>query len=523
LKRSWAVLWQSLGGLGARLGLSWPLWWRLGHSWVRRGDTGTAPGVPQGACHRRGGAKPCAQALKTLPVYILEREREIYIYICIYLFFGRDAQYYLARSVPWKAKAERFARRVHPVLLYGAGTWVWKQTIVQRIKAWETKLLMRMFRVAKQAGEEWVKWYKRSARVAIKMFAECGQQSVVEKLLLKIHRLAGVIGRAYAFEKEGLRIPPAMLFLESAISWRDTWWWRTLQQTAPSTDPSWRHPCGPGRTPLQWEEPLVAAIGVDWREKACKPDWGATYETVAQTAFAAVSLKRPKPAQSANEDQQIPYKEPRVVFEEAYPWSKLATMESLPAVELLADSLVVVNWANGIWEAEARQHKAALQYLVSSLHRWWGDGVARPRTTTANWARHIYRELNKRADSLATSGLQGNPMSWATARQGIPVAIRAWSDGGLRNDSAGAGWIIKGAWTWEDVEKDHWEDLACAALELGCCDALIAEIVAFTQVVDAVDSILRTGRVKFSDSHRVRVRSTLAASEANLRCTADSR
>ena len=100
-------------------------------------------------------------------------------------------------------------------------------------------------------------------------------------------------------------------------------------------------------------------------------------------------------------------------------------------------------------------------------------------------------------------------MSWAATRCGSPVAhpvaIRAWSDGGLRDGRAGAGWILKAAWSWEDVGKDHWCDFACAALELGECTVTVAEIVGLTQAMEAVDSVLRTGHVLFSDHHRVRM------------------
>ena len=94
------------------------------------------------------------------------------------------------------------------------------------------------------------------------------------------------------------------------------------------------------------------------------------------------------------------------------------------------------------------------------------------------------------------------------------MALRVWSDGGLREGSAGTGWIIKGAWTFDDVERDMWEDIAWVALELGSCTITVAELVGIMEAVSAIDSLLRKGRVQFTEHHRVLSVSRPAKEEA---------
>ena len=112
----------------------------------------------------------------------------------------------------------------------------------------------------------------------------------------------------------------------------------------------------------------------------------------------------------------------------------------------------------------------------------------------------MYREYNKEADSLATQGIisQSSFMKKCTLPSGIPVALVANFDGGLRDGHAASGWILKGRWE----EMEDWIEIAHASLYIGMETSMFAELYPATRALSAALSFARTvegdgtGRVK---------------------------
>ena len=139
--------------------------------------------------------------------------------------------------------------------------------------------------------------------------------------------------------------------------------------------------------------------------------------------------------------------------------------------------------------------------MLALYKAWQLDAVA-PRRKHCGWARHVYREYNKEADSLATQGIisQSSLMKKCTLPSGIPVALVANFDGGLRDGHAASGWILKGRWG----EMDDWIEIAHASLYIGMETSMFAELYAATQALSAALSYARTGTVECDGTGRVR-------------------
>ena len=136
--------------------------------------------------------------------------------------------------------------------------------------------------------------------------------------------------------------------------------------------------------------------------------------------------------------------------------------------------------------------------VVTSLYEWWAQGLTRPRTALAQWCSHVYREANKRADRIATPGVQGlvaGRVSKALERfASAAVAYRTFTDGGLRDARAGTGWTIHCA-TMEAV-PDTWHAAGFAITSGGggCADS------ARTSMDEGGNSILSELRAKVSSA-----------------------
>ena len=52
----------------------------------------------------------------------------------------------------------------------GSGNWSWTVHTVDRIKKWETKMMMRLFRFKRGKHETWVEFYTRCCKAARKIW-----------------------------------------------------------------------------------------------------------------------------------------------------------------------------------------------------------------------------------------------------------------------------------------------------------------------------------------------------------------
>ena len=71
---------------------------------------------------------------------------------------------------------------------------------------------------------------------------------------------------------------------------------------------------------------------------------------------------------------------------------------------------------NGAWEVKGEEHAIPVRGVVDQFVRWFLGGTFRPRTDGNDWCRHIFRELNKAADThanwLMDNGDSGPGAQW---------------------------------------------------------------------------------------------------------------
>ena len=97
-------------------------------------------------------------------------------------------------------------------------------------------------------------------------------------------------------------------------------------------------------------------------------------------------------------------KKPRVTFDVEQVWDGPDRQTTL--LEVLGDSELDIGWVNGQTRCETHVH--LLNLLTSaqeSRFDAWRHDMILPRQSHLPWCRHIYRELNKEADALATEAL----------------------------------------------------------------------------------------------------------------------
>ena len=175
-----------------------------------------------------------------------------------------------------------------------------------------------------------------------------------------------------------------------------------------------------------------------------------------------------------------------------------------PAVTLLGDSELVVNWASGQAYCRSSRHMDLIQVAHETCYGWWAQGHAAPAEGAHEWYGHIYREHNAEADHLAGRGAAGANHGFVRKRVDTAtpyVALRGFFDGSGGKPSqdevlpnAGAGWKLycwyQGASSWEQVAR------ACTCL--GKVGSAVAELTALYQLTPACDRILRTGQIVWS-------------------------
>eukprot|EP00973_Karenia_brevis_P037423 5160788-Karenia_brevis.AAC.1 len=112
-------------------------------------------------------------------------------------------------------------------------------------------------------------------------------------------------------------------------------------------------------------------------------------------------------------------------------------------VEILGDSLLVVNWLRGLWDIKFRIYKHRVAHMVNQLERLCQQCLIAPATDSSDFHRHVYRELNTEADAKANFGRVHGNVCWASRRLGQQFPhIRIYCDGSLSGSLCGAGYVV---------------------------------------------------------------------------------
>ena len=143
---------------------------------------------------------------------------------------------------------------------WGAGGWTPGTQVLQRIEAFELRMLRKICQVPRGPEEDFVSYSIRSAGEIRDTLARLGQHSLAYSCVSLHHSWAGHSGR----------LPPNHP-VARILRYRDLSWWHSILAESRLKDPknltAWRRP-RPGR-PIRWEEHLVGFYQCDeWYEVA---------------------------------------------------------------------------------------------------------------------------------------------------------------------------------------------------------------------------------------------------------------
>ena len=226
----------------------------------------------------------------------------------------------------------------------------------------------------------------------------------------------------------------------------------------PRSTLNWRHArCG---RQCKWEDILVKVFGDDWMKKAVTSEWPATLSKFIDGAYASLSRQPPerrfeKDRNSSIEDcKHLFIKEPRLVTWEPQQWSNFDGPRRL---EVLGDSNLIINWVSGVWTVKFRPYERCVARVHAYLHSLVAKHEVRPRTDTADFCRHIYREFNHTADRLANKYQN----TWhIEPHHEPPLFVRGFFDGSCKAPKAAYGWVVYGASELKEDVETNWTILA---------------------------------------------------------------
>eukprot|EP00973_Karenia_brevis_P073289 10182356-Karenia_brevis.AAC.1 len=153
--------------------------------------------------------------------------------------------------------------------------------------------------------------------------------------------------------------------------------------------------------------------------------------------------------------------------------------------------------------------------MTSALHHAWRLGLITPREPHCDWLRHVYRELNTVADNLATQALRTRTSKiWTAPSRSHPRRLRAWFDGGSRDNETAAGWVVQGSWTESCIDRTAWQMLATGSIYLGPGTSTKAELTAGSQAIKAAISIIVFNIIQTNADFLITMPSAVHMSEA---------
>lgn len=432
---------------------------------------------------------------------------------------------FLCRDVPVQQKFMEFQRRVQPVALFAAEAVAWSQTCYNLILRWENMCLRRMCMFRHHPGKTFVENVRDTTHRARKWFHKRGHKSTATLLLERQHKLIGAsfarlavdIGSKVADQEPENLVAwpypgdikarkPSFSVVALSLLWKSQAWWTDEQAVMTVIDATnvsgWRH-TRPGRQCL-WERHFVKTFGEHWMRLAIKGQWKDRLSQLVHGAYDMLGMKtlearygcsRKKNTSAANP----PRKKQRFVQWEPQEWiTGDAGHRDPKRLELCGDSLVVVNWLNGVWPAKFTPYAKCIERIHLALHSLVHEHGVRPRLNTSDFCRHFYREHNERADQLAKQYCH----SWSLMPYVSPANyIRACFDGSRTETKASFGWVVYAAqdlsadlpYKWTEVAAKSWllpADASITAAELEGASDLIAFLQSYYEGYDTAAEMI---------------------------------
>ena len=252
----------------------------------------------------------------------------------------------------------------------------------------------------------------------------------------------------------------------------------------------------------------MSYYGHEWHREAKKETWASTFEEFAKHAYRYVQSTFPEAGARCDGLRQGPSgKQQREMVDVPVAWRLQLQNSPATAVEILGVSEIDISWVNGTALPRARNYSARCELVANTLARAWQAGDIATRAANADWFRHVYREFNSSADSLANKAMDNNAseVHCCDPLSSRPACVRAWFDGGKRREtnSCACGWHVEGAWLADGTNEPTWRRLASGSVLLQSESTVVdAELHGLEQAVAAVVAIIRDGHITF-DNNRV--------------------
>ena len=123
------------------------------------------------------------------------------------------------------------------VFSFGSENWSWTTQTMDRIKRWETKLMMRLFRSKRGTDETWVEYDTRCRQAAIKIWIQMGLALLFEIIAESMWRALGWVC--------DLRHNAVIVSLKQVFRWRSSQWWHATHTEGMRDDQMnhtrWKH------------------------------------------------------------------------------------------------------------------------------------------------------------------------------------------------------------------------------------------------------------------------------------------
>lgn len=140
--------------------------------------------------------------------------------------------------------------------------------------------------------------------------------------------------------------------------------------------------------------------------------------------------------------------------------------------------MLVTNWLRGLWQIKYRRYQDRVNALLQEWENVCQTIVVVPPTDHSDFHRHVFRELNTKADSKANLGRISGKCSWlAEPSTRLFPYIRIYSDGSLKDGRCGGGFFAYGS---DDQGEDdsHWHIIAWSAFTIHATSITAAELEA---------------------------------------------
>ena len=118
-------------------------------------------------------------------------------------------------------QVQKIVDHMYSVFFSGVKNWSWTIHTMDRIKRWETKMMVSLFRCQRGTDETWVEFHTRCCKAARKIWIQMGLPFLYELIAENMWRAMGWVCDQ--------RLDAVVASLKQVFRWRSSQWWHTTQ------------------------------------------------------------------------------------------------------------------------------------------------------------------------------------------------------------------------------------------------------------------------------------------------------